>query len=112
MEGMRYELTVAAGTTFVRYLPNGVDVGDSDTDHLSVATYAGVSGYATLLATAEDDGVTSMTSESGALIVQHPDAPNSVYFSFAGADFQVEVFHPVDGEALSLVQSGRVGLLR
>lgn len=104
-----YELTVTAeGAYFVRYLPEGVDVGDDAAQYLSVATYPVVQGYDLLEARGKEDGAQAVGSESGALVLSFDSDDSRAYFAFPERDFQVEVFAPDDGKALELVSDGTV----
>lgn len=103
----RYEFTLAAGgAVYVRYLPSSAQTGTKN-EYLTVATYRSSGGPVEDFSTV--DGAIKATS--GALILQKPEAPKSAYFSFPGANFQVEVFSPKTGEALDLVESGTVTLV-
>lgn len=112
-EDTQLELTqLASGSVFVRYLTGDAEAGDSRSEFISVATYAQSGGYEDLLQASRQDGATSDTSQTGALIVNTKDAPNSTYFSFEDADFQVEVFSPEKGAAKEFVNSGTVTLIQ
>jgi hypothetical protein len=112
-DGVEYELTRSAdGTVFIRYLTGGAAAGDESDAFLSIATYPQVDGYTNLLQAAQIDGATSTVGSGGALIVTNPDVPNSAYFSFEGAQFQVEVYSPDAGAALSLVSDGTIEVLK
>lgn len=103
----RYEVTLASGgAVYVRYLPSDAEVG-TDSEYLAIATYRSANGPIEDFTSVEG----AVEASGGALIVQNEGAPNSAYFSFPGASFQVEVFSPEKGEALDLVQSGSVTLV-
>lgn len=107
------ELTqLASGSVFVRYLTGDAEAGDSRREFVTVATYAQSGGYDDLLEASRQDGAQADTSQTGALIVTTEDAPNSAYFSFEDADFQVEVFSPKKGAAEKFVNSGTVTLIQ
>lgn len=107
----RLELTrTGMGATFIRYLPEGVKVGSKD-KYLTVATYPQAQGYQLLQATANTPGISSQKTKSGALVVVNPKSPSSTYFSFANANFQVEVFSPTKGQSTQLVLDGKIGIL-
>lgn len=113
VDATELELTqVSSGSVFVRYLTGDAEAGDDRDEFVSVATYAQAGGYDDLVRASERKGSNAEESQSGALIVTTQDAPNSAYFSFPGADFQVEVYSPEAGEAKELVDSGTVELLQ
>ena len=109
--GRQYELTAsAAGTVYVRYLPEGVAAGSPET-FLTVATYHQPGAGSMLGAAAVEQGTSSWTTGSGALVAVRASSPSSTWFSFPGAAFQVEAFSPVEGESRGLVVDGAVELL-
>lgn len=107
----QYELTrSSAGASFVRYLPDGVEVG-SESKYLTVATYPQERGYELLQESANSSSMSSQKTTSGALVVINAQAPGSTYFSFANANFQVEVFSPTKDESKDLVLDGNIKIL-
>ncbi|MDW5595231.1 hypothetical protein VSS74_12845 [Conexibacter stalactiti] len=104
-----YELTrTSDGRIFVRYLPEGVAVGDPAADYLTVASYPQRSAYAALLATARRKGASTVAVPGGGRGYQDPDRATSAYVAFPGSDVQVEVFDPAAGAALRAVQAGAI----
>lgn len=103
-DGYSIELTVGSSATFVRYLPDGVDPG-SDEPALTIATYPDVDGPSAL---ENADDADTQVAESGAIIVNPAASPENVYFAFPGSTFQVEVYSPVEGEALALTNDGSI----
>ena len=111
-DGVTYEVTKTSdGSVFVRYLTNGVKVGDQTASYLTVGTYYQPGGYTALSTTSQEAKVSSSTMRSGALVVQREDSPGSTWFSFPDADFQVEVYHPEAGHSFTLVSNGDVAPL-
>ncbi len=111
MEDVRYEVTVTAdGSAFIRYIPLDADAGAED-QYLTVATYRFVDGYGELQVVGAEPGSTMTETQNGAIIVTNTASPNSAFFSFPGAAFQVEVFSPVAGEALELTETGAIRLV-
>jgi len=109
-KGTNYEVTVTtAGAVYVRYLPEGVRAG-SKNDYLTIGTYNAIDGYDALAAASSKDATVEL-SRTGAVIATFHSAPDSTYFAFPKADFQVEVFSPVAGQALELTESSAIGLV-
>jgi hypothetical protein len=107
--GFRYEVTqTAQGRVFVRYLPNGVQPGDPRAGFLAVGTYPHEHGFAQVLAASRRASAVTLQLERGGLAVYDRKRPTSVYFSYPGADYQVEVYHPDGNTARRLVASGHV----
>lgn len=105
----RYELSrSASGSTFVRYLTGDAPIGDPDPRFLAIATYPESGGYDAILSEAVKSGNTRIDLPAGGVAVVSPSRPSSVYLSYPGADYQVEVFAPSPGKAESLVRAGRV----
>jgi hypothetical protein len=107
-EGATYELTETSGATYVRYLPDGVEVGSERDDLLTVATYPQQNALARVRAARRRPNAVKLSLPDGGVAVADPSAPNSVYFTYPGAGYQVEVFDSSPQAALGLVVSGRV----
>ena len=108
-----YELTrTDDGRVFIRYLPEGANPGDPSPRFLTVASYAQPNAYRFLRAQSRRDGWSGQRTGSGALVAYADRRPTSVYFAFADADLQVEVYDPDSGVARSLVLEGEIRRLR
>jgi hypothetical protein len=106
--GQTYELTrTSDGRVFVRYLPQGVKVGDSRPQFLTVATYPRKSAFADLQRASKASGAVSRKLPNGGLAVYRPGS-SSVYFGYPDVNYQVEVFAPSPTTARSLVFNGQV----
>lgn len=104
-----YELTrTASGRVYVRYLPQGVEVGDRRPRYLTVGTYPQADAYRAVREAAKLPETVSRRASGGALIVYDRRRPRSVYFTFPRARFQVEVFAPDADRARDLTYSGRI----
>jgi hypothetical protein len=104
-----YEVTrTADGSIYVRYLPAGTKVGSKSADYLTVATYLQSGAYTYLQNARGQKGVTTTTTQSGALVAQYVKYPHSAYFSFPNANYQVEVYSPVSSQSLPLVLDGSI----
>lgn len=109
-----YELTrTSDGRVFVRYLPEGVAVGTSAPDYLTVGTYPVRDALATVRRAAADSG--SETFDVGGGGVAYVDAarhPKSVFVAFPDVDAQIEVYAPGSEDARELLSSGRIAPVR
>jgi hypothetical protein len=104
-----YELTrTKRGDVFIRYLPDGVPVGDERPNYLTVGTYPYRRAYATLRQSAEREGTKTGSLPNGGIYLIGPERPNSVYVAYPGQDVQIEVFAPSEKRARELVTSGRI----
>lgn len=104
------ELTVTSkDAVFVRYLPKDAKAGDQQ-QYLTVATYGDIDGY-TALTAAKKDVATVVQGQNRAVIAVFKSRPNSTYFSFKNAGFQVEVFSPKKGESERLTDDGSITLV-
>jgi len=106
--GYSYELTAADRRTWVRYLPAGVSAGDPRSNFLVVGTYRQPHSYANLLRAASRPGGVSRKIGGDGLMVYSSSQPTSVYFSYPGADYQVEVYTHSTKTARSLVEAGTI----
>jgi hypothetical protein len=110
--GYSYELTNLSGRTYVRYLPSGIRAGDSRADFLVVGTYARPGAYADLKRASKQKGSVSFGIPNDGLAAFSPAKPTSVYFSYPGKAYQVEVYSPSGEAARSLVLAGKITPIR
>ena len=104
--GFTYEYTQTTdGTTFVRYLPPGVEVGDDRTNFLIVATYR-FSGA--LPALQEVSAGREIDLPGGGIALVDQGYPKSVHVAFPDVDYQIEVFHPSPERAKAEATSGDI----
>lgn len=107
----RLELTTTETGTFLRYLPPGSRLGDSE-PALTIATYPVSDAYATATRRGKARGMTSARSRNDAIVVWSRERPTSVYLAFRGAPQLVEIYAPNAAEARRLALSGRVRPIR
>jgi hypothetical protein len=108
-EGYTYELTQTTnGFVYVRYLPEGTEVGDPRSRFLTIGTYPRPSAYAELQRAAKADGAVSLKVDRNGLAVFSEARPTSVYLGYPDARYQVEVYDPSPDEARRLALSGQV----
>jgi hypothetical protein len=108
-DGHTYELTrTTDGRVYVRYLPEGTEVGDPRSRFLTVGTYPRAGAFAELQRAAKAKGAVSLKLAKGGLAVFSEAKPTSVYFGYPDARYQVEVYHPSPDEARRLALSGQV----
>lgn len=110
--GYSYELTAARGRVWVRYLPAGVKAGDPRPNFLVVGTYKQPNSFAGLRRAAKGPDSVSERISDGGLLVYNSARPTSVYFSFPGVQYQVEVYAPSPESARSLVTAGKATPVR
>ena len=108
-EGFTYELTQTTnGLVYVRYLPEGTDVGDPRSQFLTVGTYPRAGAFAELQRAAKAKGAVSVKVGDDGLAVFSQSRPTSVYLGYPDAKYQVEVFNPSPDEARRLALSGQI----
>ena len=106
--GYTYELTKNSdGAILIRYLPPGVNVGDSK-PYLTVATYPFPGAFGALQTVAKRDKSKELTIAQGGIAVPSKSYPESVHVAYPNVDYQVEVFDPTPGTATTLVRSGQL----
>ena len=109
----KYELTVDVnGNVFIRYLPEGVQVGSRRTPALTVATYPYAGAYRTLQAAARQPGATVAHTPDRGLVVAAGESPDNVHIAYPRQDIQIEVYDPRAGRALELATAGGIAPLR
>lgn len=108
--GTQIELTLTTkNSIFVRYLPDGEKAG-STKKYLTVGTYGAIDGYNALSA-AKKNVADVAHGQNGAVITVFKKRPQSTYFSFKNAGFEVEVFSPAANQARQLTDDGSVKLV-
>ena len=108
-EGHTYELTrTTNGFVYVRYLPEGTEVGDPRSRFLTIGTYPRPGAFAELQRASKAKDSVSVKIGDGGLAVFSEARPTSVYVGYPDAKYQVEVFHPSPDEARRLALSGQV----
>jgi hypothetical protein len=108
-----YELTrMKDGSVYVRYLPQGISVGDRRPNYLTIGTYPQKGALEILEATAAKNQVPTMNVDNGGLAFVDKKHPTSVYIAYPSSDFQIEVYDPAPGRARQLVTSGQVRPVR
>jgi hypothetical protein len=111
--GYSYEVTVArGGRVYVRYLPLGLKAGDPRASFVVVGTYTGPGSFVDLKRAAKQAGSVSVGIDRGGIVVFSSQRPASVYFSYPGAKYQVEVYSPSGNAARSLVLGGKITPVR
>jgi hypothetical protein len=110
--GYSYELTSSHGRVWVRYLPAGVKAGDHRASFLVVGTYALPHAFAGLQRVAKSPNSVSRSIADGGLMVYDAQRQTSVYFSYPGVKYQVEVYAPSPGDARSLILDSTVTPVR
>jgi hypothetical protein len=102
------ELTREADdSVYLRYLPPGVEAGDSRPQFLTIGTYPVAGAVEALQRTAAESRSSLQTGADGATILVNPSSRDSVYIARPDSDLQIEVYDPA-GEALELIRSGAV----
>jgi len=111
--GYSYEATVTRGGRFyIRYLPSGTRAGDPRASFLVVGTYTEPGSFVDLKRAAKQNGSVLVGIDRGGIVVFSSQRPTSVYFSYPGAKYQVEVYSPSGNAARSLVLGGKITPIR
>lgn len=106
--GYTYELTKTADNrVFLRYLPDGTDVGTKK-QYLTIGTYPAKKAYAAARRRAGEAGSVKIAADNGAAAYYRSDTPTNVFLAVPGSDYTVEVYDPSSGRARDLVASGQV----
>ena len=110
--GFSYELTSGSGRVWVRYLPAGVTAGDPRASFLVIGTYEQPHAYANLKRATKRPGSVTRAIANHGLLVYNAQRGTSVYFSYPGAGYQVEVFARSAETARSLVLAGETAPIK
>ena len=111
VKGAKYTLAVPAeGQAYVRYLPNGDGLTDTQPNYVVIATYTTTNAFsATQAAGNQSNGVTFINTE-GAAVYYNKDTPTNVYVAYPNLNYQIEVFDPIAATALDI--ASKQGALR
>jgi hypothetical protein len=107
--GMTYEVSQnTEGSVYVRYVPEGVNIGDPR-ELRTVATYPLGGAYDRTKDVSGKPGM-ALTEHQGGGIAVFPNGAGAKhgYVAYRGSDYQVEVFDPDAGVARRLVKAGRI----
>ena len=111
VKGAKYTLSVPSeGQAYVRYLPNGQGLADTNPNYVVIATYATTNAFdATQSAGNTTNGITFINTD-GAAVYYNKETATNVYVAYPGKDFQIEVFDPIAKTALEI--ASRSGALK
>lgn len=103
VKGAKYTLSVPAdGQAYVRYLPNGQGLTDTNPNYVVIATYTTTNAFdATQSAGNTTNGITFINAD-GAAVYYNKSTATNVYVAYPGKDFQIEVFDPIAKTALEI----------
>ena len=106
----RYLLTIdKTGSGIIRYIPISGAVSSTTTATRTVATYNANGAYAKSVSVSTKVGNSTFQNADKSLVFYKNSDTNDIFMAFPGKNFQVEIFDPVAGQALSLaVLAGQV----
>jgi hypothetical protein len=111
--GYTYELTrTGEGNVYVRYLPPGVQIGDSRPNYLTVGTYPDPKAFDTVQTAAKNKDARVKRIANGGLSVARSSRPTSVYLAYPNSGLLLEVYDPSAAKARRVVASGQVTPVR
>jgi len=101
--GAKYTLSVPMdGQAYVRYLPDGEGLEDTNANYVVIATYATENAFeSTQAAGNQSNGVTFINAD-GAAVYYNKESPTNVYVAFPNQSSQIEVFNPISKTALDI----------
>jgi hypothetical protein len=103
MDGAKYSLiSNANGQVFVRYLPNGQGLEDTNADYRVIATYPQSDAFSITKAAGNQANAISFTNADGAQVFYSKTYAANVYVAFPDSPYEIEIFDPKDGGALNL----------
>lgn len=95
-------------STYIRYLPEGVDAGEQQADFLTVATYEYPGAAEELIRLSEKPGGVRRSAPGGGVVYFDRARPQSVYLAYPGVDVQIEIYDPDPQRVQDLAASGRI----
>jgi len=104
--GAKYAFNnLAEDQNFIRYLPGGNGVSDTEEKYRIIGTYKDVTAYETMKKAAQSSTGVSSTNPDGSIVYYDKATPLHVYLAFKNLPFQVEIFDPTPGVALKLAKT-------
>ena len=101
--GAKYTFNnVADDQNFIRYLPGGNGLTDTEQKYRIIATYKDATAYQTMKTAAKSDTGVSITNPDGSIVYYLKASPLHVYLAFKNLAYQIEIFDPTPGAALKL----------
>lgn len=108
MPGAKYSLiSNANGQVFVRYLPNGQGLEDTNADYRVIATYPQSDAFSITKSAGNQANSISFTNVDGAQVFYSKSYAANVYVAFPDSPYEIEIFDPKDGGALSLATNAK-----
>jgi hypothetical protein len=106
VKGAKYTLSVPGqGQAYVRYLPDGKGIDDTNPNYVVIATYQTENAFtATQSAGNQTNGVTFVNVD-GAAVYYSKDTPTNVYVAYPGKNYQIEIFNPISKTALDIASN-------
>lgn len=93
---------------FVRYLPNGKGLDDTSATYRVVATYPQADAFTVTKAAGNQPNAISFVNGDGAQVFYSKTLSGNVYVAYPDVPFEIEVFDPADGVALSMATASDV----
>ena len=107
--GAKYTFNnVADGQNFIRYLPGGNGLADTEQKYLIVATYKDARAYETIQKAAKSENGVTLTNPDGSIVYYAKASPLHVYLVFKNLAYQIEIFDPTPGAAFKLATTSGI----
>jgi len=104
LAGAKYSLIATnPATIYLKYLPGGVGINDNATPFRTVGTYIQKNAYQVAVYTGSVAGNVGMINGDGNALFYFSARDTNVYVGVKGHDTQIEIYDPVQGQALGLV---------
>ena len=100
------------GQTYLRYLPDGKGVSDTQPNYRTVGTYESQDAYTATLAAGNEANGVSFTTTDGRVIHYNKASEGNIYMAFKGKPFQIEIFDPNSGAALDIANTNKLEIIK
>lgn len=90
------------GQYFIRYLPGGQGLSDTQQNYRVIATYQDAKAYATMQIAGKMANAVSFSNPDGSLVYYSKATPTHVYLAYKDLGYQIEIFDPTAGASLKL----------
>jgi len=104
IRGAKYTINAQnVGAIYVRYLPDGKGISDTNPNYRVIATYKEANAYdATLAAGNQPNGVSFAKPDGAGVVYYNKNTPTNVYLAYKSLPYQIEVFDPSAETSLAM----------
>ena len=102
----KYTINASAkGQIYLRYLPNGQGLSDTNANYRVIATYDVQDAFKSTQAAANQSNGISLSNPDGAAVFYNKATPTNVYMAYPNLNYQIEIFDPHENTSINLAST-------